>query len=562
MMVDSGHSSAPMRRRTQRATQETTVPVVPASSTPMPAFAMRLLALQRQAGNRAVADALNTPIALQRVACEYEAGEKATAIDRGILSTDVKLITGTGSGYNASPNSIVVADFRPESAVVRTSTAEELRRRAWISILERQSLPYALLGFTDCVGEEGNNQKLRAARANAVAAMLPNTAKQASVIGAAPAADYLMPGNSTRSERALNRAVLIRLPFEELRQAAQVDAYSADAVRFWQSNKNSSVADLINFVSGQAGALLDRNGVPRPDVLPGKAKSASTLAFFTAKDWAITLDVEKMTSRSGVTAATKMTNLTVDAVAELASTCYHEFRHAEQYFLAARQAAGDAKGGMSPQDLAQNMDIPLKIADAAMSASNTPLPDKYKAQARAWRTIMPGGRHFGYKTWNEELRPVIELVNRGIDWTQLMGLSPGYVKQVWEKGLRKLIDGLRDLSIRADALLRDMKAGPDQDPVDDEIRKALTKTSSSLFMALATNHGGKNLADTAALTKMSPEDQLVARLEAQQWLNKLQMYLLETYIAAEEAYRGYPVEAESYQVEDLVKASIKQQGSK
>ena len=67
MMVDSGHSSAPMRRRTQRATQETTVPVVPASSTPMPAFAMRLLALQRQAGNRAVADALNTPIALQRV---------------------------------------------------------------------------------------------------------------------------------------------------------------------------------------------------------------------------------------------------------------------------------------------------------------------------------------------------------------------------------------------------------------------------------------------------------------------------------------------------------------
>jgi outer membrane protein OmpA-like peptidoglycan-associated protein len=543
-----------------------------------------VLQMQRLIGNRAVQAALQRESARgvirprpttvgaraqeadETSACAYEAGEKATAIDRGILATDVQLITGTGSGYNAAPNSIVVADFRPESAVVRTSTAEELHRRAWISILERQSLPYALLGFTDCVGEERNNQKLRAGRANAVAALLPKTARQASVIGAAPAADFLMPGNSTRSERALNRAVLIRLPFEELRQAAQVDEYSADAVRFWQSNKTSSVADLINFVSGQAGALLDRNRVPRPDVLKDKVEGTGTLAFFNPKDWAITLDVEKMTSASpqgGVTQATMMSALTVEGVAALGSTCYHEFRHAEQHFLAARQAAADAKGGMSPKDLAQNMNIPLNIADEAVSASLTPLPDKYQAQARAWRTTLHGGRHFGYKKWNDKLRLAVELVTRAIDGTKLTGLSPGSLKYVWEKGLRKfIIDGLRDLSIRGDALLRSMTAGPDQDPVDDEIRKALTKTNFSLFMVLVTNHKGKNLADTDALTKMSPEEQLVARLEAQQWLSTLTLHLLETKIAADDAYRAYPVEAEAYQSEELVKQSIKQQGSK
>jgi hypothetical protein len=394
--------------------------------------------------------------------------------------------------------------------------------------------------------------------------MFPNTARQASAIGAAPAGDYLLPGNSTKSERALNRAVLVRLPFEELRQATQVDEYSADAVRFWQSNKNSSVADLINFVSGQAGALLDRNGVPRPDVLKGKATLSGTLAFFTPKDWSITLDVDKMTSaapQGGITQATKMSALTVDPVAELASTCYHEFRHAEQNFLAARQVAADAKGGISARDLAQNLEIPINIAAEAVSASSTPLPDKYKTQARAWRTTMHGGRHFDYKIWNDELRPVIELVNRRIDWEQLKGLSPGHLKQVWEKALRKLIDTLRDLSIRGDALLRAMTAGANPDPIDDAIRKALTKTNFSLFMVLATNHGGKNLSDTDAFAKMSPDDQLVARLEAQQWLTKLQIHLLETQVAAEDAYRGYPVETESYQVENLVKASIKQQGS-
>lgn len=532
--------------------------MAPVSGPSVPLSATRILGLQRQAGNRAVAGAL------QRVACEYEPGEKAAGIDRGILSRDVSLIAATGSGYNAAPNSIVVADFRPESAVIRTSTAEELRRGAWIRILERQSQPYALIGFTDCVGEESNNQGLRAARANAVAAILPNTARQTSVIGAAPAANYLMPGNSTRSERAMNRAVLIRLPFDELRQTGQVDEYSADAVRFWQSNKSSSVTDLITFVSDKAAALLDKNGVPRPKVSPGTMLSASTLASFSGKDWAVTLDLAKMAANSskGVTPATKMTDLTVDGVAALSSTVYHEFRHAEQNFLAARQAAADAKGGMSAKDLAQNMGIPLTVADEAISASLTPLPDKYQAQARAWRTTMPGGRHFGYKMWNEEVGNWVEATDRIMEWDKLMKLPPGSIKLVWDKALRGLIDQLRAVSIRGDAILKDLTAAPNQDTVDADVRKNLTATNAKLFIALANSRNADKLADIDAVAKMTPDQRAQAQSDAEVWLLQLKIDLLKTAISAEEAYKAYPVEADSYQVEELVKASVKEQGSK
>jgi Domain of unknown function (DUF4157) len=89
------------------------------------------------------------PVALQRLACEYEGGERAKAIDRGILATDIKLLAEMGSGYDASPDSVVVTDFRPESAVVRTSATEELHRR-WIGILERQSRPCEL--YWSCAG--------------------------------------------------------------------------------------------------------------------------------------------------------------------------------------------------------------------------------------------------------------------------------------------------------------------------------------------------------------------------------------------------------------------------
>jgi outer membrane protein OmpA-like peptidoglycan-associated protein len=517
------------------------------------------MALQRSAGNAAVARVL------QRTACEYEPGERDTGINRGVLGRDVSLLSATGSGYNAAGNSVVVADFRPESAVVRSSTATELRG-TWIDIIERQpSQSFAFLGFSDCVGDEGANARLRADRAHAVAAMFPKAAGRASVIAAAPAGDFLMPANSTPSERALDRSVLIRLPPEELRQTGEVDEYSADAVGFWRSNPNSSVDDLITFVTQRVAALLERNGVFHVDVIKGKAPKDGTLAFFSPKVWKITLDEQKMTSSSqaGLTPATKMHELTVDAVAELSVTCYHEARHAEQTFMAARLTAEEAKGGMSPRDLALQMDIPLDVAAAAVSASHTVLPDTLKAQASAWRTVEHGGRYLPYKMWNDELSLTLKLFNKVIDWDKHKKEKAGFIQLIWEKVLHPYIDKTfrRDLSFRGDALLRDMKADPHHEPVDAEIGRALTKTSSELFLALAKERGGKDLPDSAAVAKMDSDSANLADIEAQLWLMQLETTLLQAQIAADDAYHAYPNEADAYQVGDAVKASIKRQGS-
>ncbi|MGH3840515.1 MAG: hypothetical protein ACRDS0_03585 [Pseudonocardiaceae bacterium] len=536
---------------------------------------MQLLALQRQVGNRAVANALTTsvqraprlpgiPIELQRVDCKYDAAERATAAtSRGVLIPDVSLLAATGSGYNAAANSIVVADFEPGSAVVKGSTAGELRG-SWIDILERHSSQrYAVLGFTDCVGDERANEKLRADRAHAVAAMLPKTARRASAIGAAPTVDFLMPANSTPSERALNRSVLLRLPFEELRQAEEVDEYSADAVQFWRSSPNGSVDDLINFVTQRAGALLDRNGVPNPKVVKGTIPQIGALGTFNSKSWTITLDEKKMTSGSGVTSGTKMSKLTVDAVANLSSTCYHEARHAEQAFMTARLTAEEAKGKMSARDLALKMDIPPAIADAALSASSTMLPDKLKAQASSWQTFAPGGRYFPYKTWNEQLHEDAKLVSSRLEWEKYEKLDPGQVQELWEKSLHRLVDKSfrRNFYWRADDLLRDMEADPHHDPVDDVTGRAFKNTISKLRMVLDADRAGKNLPGSGAIGKMDPVTVKIKNMEAQNWLTGLAIALLETQIAADEAYRAYPDEADAYQVEDAVKASIKRQGS-
>src|SRR4051812_38220092 len=170
----------------------------------MPGLSGLVSALQRLAGNKATAEAFTNPrsarsgapdarLALQRVPVSYEPNESATATARGIITPDVRLLAGTGSSYNAASNSILVADFRPNSAVVRSSTASELGSGSWLKIIEGNTTQrYAILGFSDATGVEGPNQKLRGDRARALAALLPGAARRG-VVGAAPGSDFVLP---------------------------------------------------------------------------------------------------------------------------------------------------------------------------------------------------------------------------------------------------------------------------------------------------------------------------------------------------------------------------------
>ena len=362
--------------------------------------------------------------------------------------------------------------------------------------------------------------------------------------------------------------MLIRLPPEELRQAAQVDGYSAAAVAFWRSNPGKSVDDLVTFVSGRAGALLIRNGVPQPDVLRGSvAKGTSTLALFDAKAWAITVDVNALATaspQSGVTPATRMAGLTIDAVAELSQACYHEARHAEQSFLAARLAAEEATSSIDPDRLSRRMGIKFEIAEAAIWASGTVLPDVLKTKANAWRTFMRGGRQVPYKIWNDRLQNQLAIFkfvySAKIDeWVKL---GPGQIQLIWQQGLREPFDKTfrRDLSFRGDALLREINASPHKDPVDVEVKQALTKTAYKLFMMLVKEGEARKLSDIDAVAKMGADEADSAKRDAQIWLLELKIALLDAKTAADEAYRAYPNEADAYETGTAVKASVVSQG--
>lgn len=539
----------------------------PVPTAPPAAELEALLALQRSAGNRAVSRVI-APSTVQRD-CEYEPGEKAAAYRGSILSPDVRKLASTGSGYNAAAGSVLVADFEPDSARVRTDATAELRA-SWRGTLERDvKQRYALLGFSDCTGDETTNTSLRSARARAVAALLPKTAARG-VVGAAPAGDFIKPGNTNREERALNRSVLIRLPPEELSQSVQVDEYSEAAVAYWRANPEGTVNDLVTFTSGRAQARLVANGVPLPAVAPGTSHAASaTVAYFDPGTWTITIDLAKITSdikQAGVTATTKLRALDAESVAILSKTCYHEARHAEQTFLAARLEAEEKGSRTSADRLARSMGIQVAVAQKAIDASAVTMPDLLKAKARDWLTFSSGGRHQPYKAWNEGLKN--ELTVLLFVYTTLLedlakSGSAVAIRVTWEKGLHPNLDKTfrRDYSFRADTMIKNLTASPHQDPVDLDVRTALVKTANLLFTVLIKEREAGKLptVDQAAAMDAAATD--TANKEARLWLLQLHIALVQLEVAIDEAYRAYPHEADAYKVGEQVATSIKEQAS-
>ena len=233
------------------------------------------------------------------------------------------------------------------------------------------------------------------------------------------------------------------------------------------------------------------------------------MAFFEAQSWTITVDEQKITvhaCRGRVTPVSKMSKLNIEAVAELASAIYHEFRHAEESFLSARLIAEEAKGTISPRDLARELDIPVDVADVAVAASGTVLPDRLKARAREWRTFEHGGRYLKYMQWNETLRKATDIFDTAAKWEELKKKAPGQIRVRWGNLLHPLSDEhlRRDFSPEADALLREITADPHHDAVDADVERALTKTSIKLFNFLDTESLGKDLATPDEIAKMGP----------------------------------------------------------
>jgi outer membrane protein OmpA-like peptidoglycan-associated protein len=132
----------------------------------------------------------------------YASGEKETSQTTGHLNPDVTEFDGR----------LVISDFAVNSPLVRPDTRREKPLQNALTAFERdQGLRFRISGFSDCLGKEQNNQKLRQDRAAAVFNLLGKNARSRVVsVGAAPAGTFV-PGsdNGTAAGRARNRGVVI-----------------------------------------------------------------------------------------------------------------------------------------------------------------------------------------------------------------------------------------------------------------------------------------------------------------------------------------------------------------
>ncbi|HWG97030.1 MAG TPA: OmpA family protein [Nitrospira sp.] len=136
----------------------------------------------------------------------YEPGEvHASKQEPGILSESV-LSTGT--------DALVLADFGVGWRHVKSSTANHSLIRAWQRVLTDNPLATVeVTGFSDCVGSKTDNETLRLDRAKRVASLLGSNLRLSQLtVKAAPHGTFLTD-NSSRSNRAMNRSVKVRIRY-------------------------------------------------------------------------------------------------------------------------------------------------------------------------------------------------------------------------------------------------------------------------------------------------------------------------------------------------------------
>jgi len=133
---------------------------------------------------------------------DYEPGERTTSRTRGHLSPDVTQFDGR----------LLIADFGVSRSVVKRETKQEKLLKDSLATFERdKGLRFRIVGFSDCIGLEKGNLKLRQERAKEVFRLLGKSARSR-VVSVGPAQPgTFVPGtdNGTIEGRARNRSVVI-----------------------------------------------------------------------------------------------------------------------------------------------------------------------------------------------------------------------------------------------------------------------------------------------------------------------------------------------------------------
>jgi hypothetical protein len=216
-----------------------------------------------------------------------------------------------------------------------------------------------------------------------------------------PAVAQVLRLQQAAGNRAVGR-VLARRPARQtgMRDDHAIDRFVHKAVSFLGHNRDAELRFFAIYLGAAANEELAAVGCPAMEteikVIPGSGT-------FDPGTWKMTLNPGQFSQRPGVRT---LGDLEREEAATIASTIYHEARHAEQRF---REMRLDAAEGRKPIG-------PPEIVAAAMAAPLTGGGREVR-EAREWRDDQTGPEAM-YRVvvnrWLQEVGPVLKL-SEGVD---------------------------------------------------------------------------------------------------------------------------------------------------
>ena len=352
------------------------------------------------------------------------------------------------------------------------------------------------------------------------------------------------PGRAPAPPAAALPVVVARDADFGLRAKAGISGYAGPAADFWRANPGSTLEEFANHLMTEANKELVANGVP---ALPAPAfiARARNAGGFAQHSWTVQLDVAR-TAKAPLTS--KIGTLAVDRVAEVASVCFHEARHAEQAFAVARLVAGE--GGQDAKAIAAEVDIPEVIAQAALDAKG-PMPGKAAvAEVKPWRAIGQTGKHSDYWTWNEAFRGFAANVVAGFPSPSPSGVDKIITTRA--AFAQTLAEWQKDTLPFLDRKITALSALKRPDPSDKIVLRDVKKIRAAARKVIKED---KTLGDQIVRFRARQADPTKPITAAQaaviqptfalDWL-QLEVAVRELSQVADAAYEAYPHEADAY----------------
>ena len=209
------------------------------------------------------------------------------------------------------------------------------------------------------------------------------------------------------------------------------------------------------------------------------------------------------------------------------------------------------------------LDIPLPVATAAFDLRATP-PDKAVLPfVEQWNAFEPGGKHFDYKKFNNDL--MFFIGNTLKAQPEPLKLKFGEILTA-RVGLRKTIDGWKKDTMpfakQKAAELKAARRGPMEVQILSDLAKlqqgfTTIEKADAVFEAAEAQLSRTMAAVTSGARRPLGDEAIEkSRLDFAGYLTSIGLAIAEFGMIAENAYRAYPHEVDAHRVGHAVRATF------